>query len=46
MFFTYFFDPTYLLSYITLWILLLVLSHSDFWKSHVKPILNRFLFNE
>lgn len=46
MCFTYFFDPSYLLSYLTLWMLILVLSHSDFWQSHVKPILKKWFFNE
>jgi hypothetical protein len=46
MTFTYFYDASYLLSYIVLYLHILLLSHSDFWRDHVKPILIKYFFNE
>jgi len=44
--FTYIFNPAYLLTYVTLFFILLVGSYSKEWALYVTPIFQRFFFRE
>lgn len=46
MWFTYSYNPAYLLTYLTLGCLILVMSYSDFYRNYVSPLLDHYFFKE
>lgn len=46
MFFTYQYNPNYLMTYITLGWLILVCSYSDLWAKYVSPLIHNVFFRD
>ena len=46
MAFSYFYNPLYLMTYLTLGLLIIICSYSDFWAKFVSPLLHHFFFRD